>query len=184
MMLPRGSAKQNPVTVPAMTVEWAEARRFWVNGLQPLRTLRWSLAADFGECLNRTAELGAAGMPSRKIFRSQNCGAVAHALPVTGRVEDDPRLSRLYNRFYLQRDRSITNAERAADRKLARLQGRSAGATQMPSGSAGRRSNSDGRPDVRETAILLNRETRQWRAGGFFASTAGGDNLYNSGLFR
>jgi hypothetical protein len=39
---------------------------------------------------------------------------------VTGRVEDDPRLSRLYNRFGLQVDRSITNAERAANRKLVR----------------------------------------------------------------
>src|SRR5215472_17966478 len=58
--------------------------------------------------------------PSRKIFRPQNCGAVAHTLPVTGQVEDDPRLSRLYNRFYVQGDRSITSAERA-DRKLARL---------------------------------------------------------------
>ena len=36
-------------------------------------------------------------------------------------MEDDPRLSRLYNRFYVQGDRSITSAERAADRKLARL---------------------------------------------------------------
>ena len=61
------------------------------------------------------------GCPSRKIFRPQNCGAVAHALPVTGRVEDDLGLSRLYNRFYLQGDRSITNAERTSDRKLARL---------------------------------------------------------------
>src|SRR5215469_6483613 len=57
-----------------------------------------SLAADFIECLNRTAEIGAARMPSRKIFRPQNCGAAAHTLPATGR--DDPRLSRLYNRFY------------------------------------------------------------------------------------
>src|SRR5215472_4082031 len=32
-------------------------------------------------------------MPSRKIFRPQNCGAAAHTLPATGRVEDDPRLS-------------------------------------------------------------------------------------------
>src|SRR5215470_15958279 len=60
-------------------------------------------------------------MPSRKIFRPQNCGAAAHTLPATGRVEDDPRLSRLYNRFYAQGDRLITSAERAADRKLARL---------------------------------------------------------------
>jgi hypothetical protein len=37
-------------------------------------------------------------------------------------VEDDPRLSRLYNRFYLQGDRSATYAERAGDPKLARLQ--------------------------------------------------------------
>src|SRR5215470_4714018 len=58
-----------------------------------------------------------------EIFRPQNCGAVANTLHVTGRVENDPRLLRLYNRFCLQGDRSITTAERAADRKLARLNG-------------------------------------------------------------
>ena len=58
-----------------------------------------------------------------EIFSPQNCGAVANTLHVTGRVEDDPRLSRLYNRFGLQGDRSITTAERAADRELARLNG-------------------------------------------------------------
>jgi hypothetical protein len=55
-------------------------------------------------------------LPSHKIFRPQKCGAVAHTLPATGRVQNNPRLSRLYNRFYLQTDRSSTNAERAADR--------------------------------------------------------------------
>ena len=39
----------------------------------------------------------------------------------TGRVENDPKLSRFYNTFYLQGDRSATYAERAADCKLARL---------------------------------------------------------------
>jgi len=58
-----------------------------------------------------------------EIFRPQNWGAVANTLHVTGRVEDDPRLLRLYNRFCLQGDRSITTGERAADRKLARLNG-------------------------------------------------------------
>jgi hypothetical protein len=36
-------------------------------------------------------------------------------------VKNDPRLSRFYNGFYLQGDRSATYAERAADCKLARL---------------------------------------------------------------
>ena len=36
----------------------------------------------------------------------------------------DPRLSRLYNRFYLHGDRSAIYAERAADPKLARLRRR------------------------------------------------------------
>src|SRR5215467_4553815 len=35
-------------------------------------------------------------MPSGKVFRPQICGAVAHTSPVTGRVEDHPRLLRLY----------------------------------------------------------------------------------------
>ena len=39
-------------------------------------------------------------------------------------MEDDPKLSRFYNGFYLQGDRSATYAERAADCKLARLVGR------------------------------------------------------------
>jgi hypothetical protein len=46
-------------------------------------------------------------VPSRKFFNPQNCGAVVHALPVTERVEDDLGLSRLYNRFYLQGERSM-----------------------------------------------------------------------------
>jgi len=36
MMLPRGSAKQNPVPVPAITVEWAEAAA--VLGQRPTAT--------------------------------------------------------------------------------------------------------------------------------------------------
>ena len=36
-------------------------------------------------------------------------------------MEDDPKLSRFYTGFYIQGDRSTTNAERAADCKLARL---------------------------------------------------------------
>jgi hypothetical protein len=56
-----------------------------------------------------------------RLFRPQNCGAVAHALAETGRVEDDRKLSRFHNGFYLQGDRSTTYAERAADCKLARL---------------------------------------------------------------
>ena len=51
----------------------------------------------------------------------QNCGAVAHALAETGRVEDDRKLSQFHNGFYLQGDRSTNYAERAADCKLARL---------------------------------------------------------------
>src|SRR5215469_5744976 len=56
-----------------------------------------------------------------RLFRPQNCGAVAHALAETGRVEDDRKLSRFRNGFYLQGDRSTTYAKRAADCKLARL---------------------------------------------------------------
>jgi hypothetical protein len=40
-----------------------------------------------------------------RLFRPQNCGAVAHALAGTGRVENDPKLSLFYNGFYLQNDR-------------------------------------------------------------------------------
>src|ERR1700758_859683 len=58
-----------------------------------------------------------------RLFRPQNCGAVAPALAGTGRVEDDPKLSRFYNGFYHQGDRSTTYAERAADCKLVRLRG-------------------------------------------------------------
>ena len=65
-----------------------------------------------------------------KLFRPQNCGAVAHALAETGRVEDDRKLSRFHNGFYLQGDRSTTYAERAADCKLARL--RAAGEWRPP----------------------------------------------------
>jgi hypothetical protein len=83
-----------------------------------------SLAAEFVECPNRAAEIGAAVGPGLvRLFRPQNCGAVAHALAETGRVEDDRKLSRFHNGFYLQGDRSTTYAERAADCKLARLVG-------------------------------------------------------------
>src|ERR1700758_643713 len=58
-----------------------------------------------------------------RLFRPQNSGAVAHALAGTGRVEDDPKLSRFYNGLYLQGGRSTTYAERAADCKLVRLRG-------------------------------------------------------------
>ena len=72
--------------------------------------------------LTGQAEIGAAVDPRLVDFlRPQNCGAVAHALAGTGRVENDPKLSRFYNGFYLQWDRSATYAERAADCKLARL---------------------------------------------------------------
>ena len=56
-----------------------------------------------------------------RLFGPQNCGAVAHAIAETGRVEDDRKLSRFHNGFYLQGDRSTTYAERAPDCKLARL---------------------------------------------------------------
>src|SRR5262249_32496117 len=54
-----------------------------------------------------------------RLFRPQNCGAVGHALAGTGRVEDDPKLSRFYNGFYFQGDRSTTYAKRATDCKGA-----------------------------------------------------------------
>src|SRR6516162_6966802 len=58
-----------------------------------------------------------------RLFRPQNCGVVAQALAGTGRVENDRKLSRFCNGFYLQGDRSTTYAERAADCKLVRLRG-------------------------------------------------------------
>jgi hypothetical protein len=45
-----------------------------------------------------------------RFFRPQYRGEVARALTGTGRVEDDPRLSRLYNRFYLQTDQPPTRS--------------------------------------------------------------------------
>jgi hypothetical protein len=57
----------------------------------------------------------------QEIFRSQNCSAVAQTLLATGRAQDDPRLLRFRNGFCLQSDRSATNASRAGDRKLTRL---------------------------------------------------------------
>jgi hypothetical protein len=80
-----------------------------------------SLAAEFVECLKRTPAIGAAVALVSCDFRPRNCGAAANTLRATGQVRDDPRLSRLSNTFYLQRDRSTTNAERAADCKMARL---------------------------------------------------------------
>jgi hypothetical protein len=72
----------------------------------------------------QTAAKAGAVPPALFLLRPQNCGAVAHALADTGRVEDDRKLSRFYNGFYLQGDRSTTYTERAADCKLARLVGR------------------------------------------------------------
>jgi hypothetical protein len=69
----------------------------------------------------RTSDLNRSGGARRPSPEAYNCGAVAHALAETGRVEDDRKLSRFHNGFYLQGDRSTTYAERAADCKLARL---------------------------------------------------------------
>src|SRR5215469_17555607 len=68
-----------------------------------------------------TPAIGAAVAPVSCDFRPRNCGAAANTLRGTGQVRDDPGLSRLSNTFYLQRDRSTTNAERAADCKMARV---------------------------------------------------------------
>src|SRR5262249_48393189 len=54
-------------------------------------------------------------------FRPQNCGAVSRYSARPGRVLTISRLPRFYNKFCLQSDRSTTNAERAADLKLARF---------------------------------------------------------------
>src|SRR5215472_15456756 len=54
-------------------------------------------------------------------FTPQNCGAVSRYSARPGRVLTIARLPRFYNKFCLQSDRSTTNAERAADLKLARL---------------------------------------------------------------
>ena len=73
----------------------------------------------------QTAAKAGAVPPALFLLRPQNCGAAAaHALAETGRVEDDPKLSRFYSGFYLQGDRSTTYAERATDTKLARLRRR------------------------------------------------------------
>src|SRR5215467_1649137 len=79
-----------------------------------------SLAVDFAECLTKQRRSARPWLPSQTIFRPQNCGAVTHTLHATGRVQDDPRLSRLYRAMRLQRGVSTTNVERAADRKLVR----------------------------------------------------------------
>ena len=47
------------------------------------------------------------------VFKPQNCGAVAQTLLATGRAPGIPDLLRFYNRFCLQRDRSVTDARRA-----------------------------------------------------------------------
>ena len=72
----------------------------------------------------QTAAKAGAVPPALFLLRPQNCGAAAHALAETGRVEDDPKLSRFYSGFYPQGDRSTTYAERATDTKLARLRRR------------------------------------------------------------
>ena len=87
--------------------------------------------------LNRTSrDRRSRGSRLVRLFRPQNCGAVAHALAGTGRVEDDPKLSRFYNAFYLQGDRSTTYAERAADCKLAAAGGRPDATRQLADGPA------------------------------------------------
>jgi len=60
-------------------------------------------------------------------FRPQNCGAVSRCSVRPDRMLTVVRLPRFYNKFRLQGDRSTTNAERAVDRKLARLRRRPAG---------------------------------------------------------
>ena len=52
------------------------------------------------------------------VFRPQNCGAVSQMFRATGRMLTIARVPRFYNKFCLQTDRSTTNAERAADRKI------------------------------------------------------------------
>ena len=54
-------------------------------------------------------------------FRPQNSGAVSKCSARPDRVVTIARLPRFYNKFCLQSDRSSTKAQRAADRKLARL---------------------------------------------------------------
>jgi len=81
-----------------------------------------SLAAEFvGWSKPSSRDRRSRGSRLVRLFRPQNCGAVARALAETGRVEDDRKLSRFHNGFYLQGDRSTTYAERGADCKLARL---------------------------------------------------------------
>jgi hypothetical protein len=67
-------------------------------------------------------KIGTAMAPClQEIFRPQNCGALAETLPATGRAQDNRRLFRFYGEFCLHSDRSASDASRAGERKLARL---------------------------------------------------------------
>src|SRR5215471_13636038 len=70
---------------------------------------------------NSSAAALAARAAHGRGFRPQNCGAVSRCSVRPGRMLTVARLPRFYNKFRLQSDRSTTNAERAAGRKLARL---------------------------------------------------------------
>src|ERR1700745_2840781 len=70
-----------------------------------------SLAVEFVACVKpNSSDRRSRGSRLVRLFRSQNYGAVTHALAETGRVEDDPKLSRFYNGLYLQGDRSLLTA--------------------------------------------------------------------------
>src|SRR5215471_10574416 len=70
---------------------------------------------------NSSAAALAARAAHGRGFRPQNCGAVSRCSVRPGRMLTVARLPRFYNKFRLQSDRSTSNAERAAGRKLARL---------------------------------------------------------------
>ena len=74
-------------------------------------------------CLSRTLKIGTAiaPVPKKIYYEPQNRGAVAQAAPATSRAQDDLRLLRFHNGFWLQNDWSATDARRVGDRKLTRL---------------------------------------------------------------
>jgi len=77
-------------------------------------------------CLSRTLKIGTAiaPVPKKIYYEPQNRGAVAQAAPATSRAQDDLRLLRFHNGFWLQNDWSATDARRVGDRKLTRLRAR------------------------------------------------------------
>jgi hypothetical protein len=71
--------------------------------------------------------------PVSIIYGPQNCGAVAQTLLAKGRLQDDRRLFRDFDGFWLQSDWSTTNAERVGTPKLTRLRPKLSSEIALPS---------------------------------------------------